>query len=317
MLEIIKKQFDLAETLTKSGYGGLVNRGLWPKYFWDFYPQGESYFHELNPYFLFNFYKPEMYKFSRCITARDGYLTFAVYLLTNLKDFEKLKTGPIFIHPDLVPIVPPQLRQHFACWRIVQKNQVSLKDAKKILIYGLLSNENLGAPDDYLKKISELKGVHPDASVELFIPMKKDIFGANNRETMIFYNALSAIKDAIPHHKLRFLRNQDFLELTNLKNTYFFDLAHDNLIVSDNYVHYFAQTRGATVNNGSLLEAPDDSIFSLDLSIHHELHITPLPEVESIFSELFFYKRSNPTAKDLTFDVIFQSKLREMLRKKS
>ncbi len=315
MLEIIKKQFESGKTLTQSRYYNYANRGLWPKFYWDLYPLAQEYYHELNPYFLFNLYRPELYRFSKLITARDGYVNFATFLLDNLTKFAKLKTGPIFIHPDLAPLVPPTLAEHFGCWHIVQPKQLKLEEAKKVIIFGLVSEEYLGEMDKFPERLKQLKKINPEASIELWIPMRKDIFGRNNRESLVVYHVMDCLKDALPGRKLKILRGEHFFEKTDLKNTFVYDLELDKILVADSYLHYFTQTRGATVNNNSLLTPPDDSMFNLDLSMHHQIHYTPLPQVDSIFTDLLFYKKKNPSIKDLAFDPFFQNMLRTGLKK--
>jgi hypothetical protein len=314
MLDIIKAQFKSGKSLTQNKYYSYVNRDSWPKFFWDLYPIGQEYYHELNPYFLFQSYRPDIYKFSRVITVRDGYLTFASYLVNHFKEILTDQMRPILIPPEFAPIVPANIMDRFACWQIVQKKQISLSDAKKVIVFGLVSEEYLGNLEDLPRRLEPLRQINPEASVDLLLPMRKDIFGKNNKESMVIYHALNHIKDAIPGKKVNFIKIENFLELANLKNTYIFDLNFDKMVVADNYLHYFSQSRGATVNNGSLLHAPEDSMFHLDLSIFHELHITPFPQVKSIFAELIFHKKTNPHM-DLNFDTTFQHLLRNMFQK--
>jgi len=312
MLEIIKEQFKSGKTLTQSKFYNYVNRGNWPKFYWDFYPMGQEYYHELNPYFLFKMYRPDIFKFSQVITARDGFLTLSSYLVNNYKDLVKDVPKPILVHKDFAPIVPTTLMDRMGCWEIVQKKQISLKEAKKVIIFGLMSEEYLGNLEELPQRLGPLKDIHPDATVELFLPMRKDIFGKNHKDTMAIYHALNHIKDAIPGRQVKFLRPEDFFEITDFKNSFFYDLNFDKMIIADNYLHYYVQSRGASVNNNSRLSPPKESLFCLDLSIFHELHITPISKVTSIFPELIFFKKTNPGT-DLIFDPNFQQLVRGSL----
>lgn len=312
MLEIIEEQFKSGKTLTQSKFYNYVNRGNWPKFYWDFYPMGQEYYHELNPYFLFKMYRPDIFKFSQVITARDGFLTLSSYLVNNYKDLVKDGIRPIFVHKDFAPIVPTTLMDRMGCWEIVQKKQISLEEAKKVIIFGLMSEEYLGNLEELPQKLGPLKNIHPDATVELFLPMRKDIFGKNHKDNMAIYHALNHIKDAMPGRNVKFLRAEDFFEITDFKNSFFYDLNFDKMIVADNYLHYYVQSRGASVNNNSRLSPPKESLFCLDLSIFHELHITPIPKVTSIFPELIFFKKTNPGT-DLNFDPNFQQLVRGLL----
>ena len=317
MYEIIQNQFKSGKALTQNKFYNNVRRELWPKYYWDFYPLAQEYYHELNPYFLFNLYRLDFLSFSEMTTVRDGYLTFANFLLTHFNAWDKLETGPMLVHPDLAPLIPAHLAQNFSTWNIVQTKKVKLKDAKKIMIFGLLSDEYLGSLESFEERVQVLKDIHPEAVVEIYLPLRKNIFELKGKDSVLGQEVVATIKDIFPGRKLKFLTGEHFFELTNFKDCYFFDLAYDRFLVSDNYLHYYVQSRGATVNNGSLDKAPKDSIFSFDMSIHHELHVCPLPTDKNVFTELVFYKKANPSVKEFIFDPGFQGLLREVLTVKS
>ncbi len=313
MYEILNQQFKTGATFVE--YHGSIHRDKWPKFHWDLYPLAQEYYHELNPFFLYNLVQPELFKLVDVITVRDGLGTFANFMLENLTLFPKLGPKSFLIHPDLSPFVPPSVAKYFATWQIVQKKQIELSKAKKVIIFGFASDEYLGNFDHFSARIKELATISDDAKVEIYCPIRKDIFGSNKRESMAINQLMDQLKDVMVGRKLSFLRSDHFFEITDFKNTYLFDLKLDNFIVADNYIHYYVQSRGASVNNNSLTSAPKNSIFNLDLSIHHELHVTPLPKVNNLFTEIFFYKKQNPGIKELLLDMKFQSIIRESLKK--
>jgi hypothetical protein len=317
MYEIIKEQFKSARSLTSSKYFTLVNRGNWPKFYWDLFPLAQEYYHELHPYFLFNYYTSDFFQFTKTITVRDGYVTFANFIMNNYASLDKLKAGPMFIHPDLAPIIPQSLYHRFATWEIVQKKQVSLAEAKNVIIFGFVCEENLGDLEGLVHRIKDLENIREDAEISLYLPLRKNIFEVHGKESTAIHTVMSALKDRLPKRKLKILLGEHFFEISNFRGTYLYDLAFDKFYVSDNYLHYYVQSRGATVNNGSLKEAPADSIFCLDLSIHHELHITPLKPGHSLFADLLFHKKRNPSVKDFHMDFSLHQLLREGLRKES
>ncbi len=122
MYELIENQFKSGKALTQGKYYSIIKRDLWPKFYWDMYPLAQEYYHELNPYFLFNIFTPELYKFAKVFTVRDGYLNFADYMLKHVSTFNKLGVGCFLIHPSLAKLVPAHLTQYFASWQIVQKD---------------------------------------------------------------------------------------------------------------------------------------------------------------------------------------------------
>jgi hypothetical protein len=315
MLENIKEQFKSGKTLTQSKYYNFVKRELWPKYYWDLFPMAQEYYHELNPYFLFNMYRNDFFKFTKVTSVRDGYIPFASFILNNFSTFSKLEAGTLLVHPDLVPIIPPNIASSFGTWRIVQKKQLELSKAKKVIVFAFVSEQYLGTIDDVRKKLSALSTVSSEAAIELYLPIRKNVFDTVQKETLIIHQLMDAIKDILPNRKLKILTSEAFFDITVFKNTYVYDLAMDNAIVTDNYLHYYVQSRGATVNNESLTKAPEDSMFNLDISLHHEFHVCPLPKTKNIFTDLLFYKKERPGIKEYTSDPLLQSMLRDLLRK--
>lgn len=314
MLENIKEQFKSGKSFTQSKYYGHIKRELWPKFYWDLYPLAQDYYHELNPYFLFNMYRPEFYKFTKVLTVRDGTMPFANFMLTNFATFSKLEVGTLLIHPDLAPMIPPNLASYFATWKIVQKKQTELHKAKKVFIFGFVSEQYLGTLDQIREKVKPLKDISPDAEVSLLLPIRKNVFELKSPETTTIHYLMDAIKDTLPGRKLKILTGDQFFDVTDFKNSYLYDLALDNFIVTDNYLHYYTQARGATVNNNSLKEAPQDSMFSLELSFNHDLHVCPLPKGKNIFADLLMFKKEYPSVKEYLFDPLLHSIVREGLK---
>src|SRR5665647_1097106 len=113
MYENIEQQLKSGKSLTQSRYYSHVKREFWPKFFWEMYPLAQEYYHELNPYFCFHFYRPELIRFSKTVTVRDGYVTFAQFMLKHFSTLDELGTHFI-IHPSLAPLIPPNLTEHFS-----------------------------------------------------------------------------------------------------------------------------------------------------------------------------------------------------------
>lgn len=312
MYEIIKKQFHYGATFRD--HHGALHGDKFPKFHWDMYPLAQEYYHELNPYYLYNVYRPGLFNLVDVITARDGYLTFAYFLLENIKTIPKMGCHFI-IHPKLVPLVPLHLTKYFSCWKLRQPKQLSLSTAKKVIIFSLISHEYIGDLDRLSFRLKVLSEIAPETSVELFLPEKKDIFGRNNTERIIYAQFLSELKDYFPGRKLKFLKIQDFFDITDFRDTYFFDVAFDHLLTTDNYLHYYVQSRGGTVNNDSLQDFSAESIFHLEASLYHEFHVVPFPkDVQSVFAEVIFYKKMHPAVEDLRFDPFFQNLLGQLLK---
>ena len=81
MLETIKDQYQSGEALIQSKNYSLSKRESWPSFFHDLYPVGQEYYFELNPYFTFNIYRPELFSYAKTFFVRDGQATFADFIL--------------------------------------------------------------------------------------------------------------------------------------------------------------------------------------------------------------------------------------------
>lgn len=316
MYEILNEQFKSGKALSQNKYQSSIKKENWAKFYWDMYPLNESYYHEFNPVFLFNLYKEDFFKFTPVLTVRDGYLTFATFIMNNFMTFSRYSSNLFLIHEDLAPLVPPNITQYFGVWKRVQKKQTTLTDAKNVILFGFICDQYVGSMDELRERLKFLQTIRKDATLSLYLPIRRNVFEINPRESIATHIVLNMIKDLIPDREVKLLSGENFFDITDFKDTYIYDLAYDNFMVSDNYLHYYVQSRGATINNGSLLEAPKDSVFSFDLSLYHEFHVTPLPKVKSLFTDLLFYKKQNPAVKDYNFDPQMHGLLRDLLRKK-
>lgn len=312
MIDILDTQFKSGRSLTQSKHYSVVKREHWPKFFWDMHPLAQDYYHELNPYFLFNMYRADFFKFAKVMTVRDGAMNFSTFLIDNIQLIPKLGTDLYLIHPSLAPLVPDNIASYFGSWTLSQSKQIKITEAKKIILFGFICEQYLKDPDLLPEKLKVLANIREDVEIELYIPIRKNIFERHSKESIIHYTVFGHILDALKGKKYKILNSEHFFQKTDFKNTYLLDLAHDNFLVSDNYLHYYVISKGGTVS-GISQTPPKDSIYNLALSLHHELHVTPLPKNKNIFIDLLFYKKRNPNS-ELLYDPIFQSLVRDVLK---
>ena len=315
MLEILNQQFKNGRSLASNKYLSPLRRELWPKFHWDMYPLAQEYYHELNPFLLSNAYSPEFFKLYKMYTARDGMMTLADFILSNFNQFSKLGTKLFLIHPGLAPLVPPHLSQFFGSWTIVKKNPIMPSEAKKILIFTFTADQYLGNLDEIPQRLSVLKNLRSDVEIELYIPIRKNIFIEDQRESNTPFVLMNYLHEAFPGKKFKLLTSEQFMGMSDFRGTYLLDLAPDQFYISDSFVHYHVLSKNGSVH-GVPTSAPKDSVFELAVSLHHELHVSPLPKVDSIFTDLLFYKKQS-SGKDLIFDPYFQELVREGLKTKS
>ena len=296
MLEILQKQLKDRRVLSSAKHYHLIQKDLFPPFYWEMYPLVEEYYHELNPFFLFNVHDFDLLQsFSNVYTVRDGRLTFTHFLLKNFNVLRKDPEKLFLIHRDLVPIVPDILREKFAVWSIVRNREKHETVTRKVLVFAFVSEEYLGD----LKKnerLNRLAEIPTDVLVELLLLNRRDLFAKNNSENDLGFELMDNIKDLLPQHRISLIKKEEFLHRDDLRGTHLIDLAGGNFLVSDNYIHHFALSLGATVEGVSEIP-PEDSFLSIDLSFRHRLHISPLPSLgkdQRFFSDLLFEFKMNP-----------------------
>ena len=306
MLEILKAQYQSANTLSKSTFYNAHTPEV-SQIFNELYPQCLEYFHELNPGFLFKIPKAEYLSPYDAFTVRDGSLSFGAFILKSFQLLPALKTH-FFIDHHLAPLVPNNLRHKFSCWQIVQKKKIEISQAKRIIITGLMSEQSLPSVQEIMNSIESLAGISPSTEVEVFFPIRNNPFGSLWKESFIGYQLIEMIKNVLPDHKLTFLGHSDLFEHTSLQNAYCLDLMTSRRTISDNYLNHYMVSRGATISTFSD-EPRKDQVFEIDLSFNHKIQFFPLPTCVTLFPEMIFYKKQAST-RDYAGDPVFQKLLR-------
>lgn len=292
-LDKIQQQLKSKKAFTQSRNYGVLDRSQFPKYHWELYPLMQDYYHELNPYFVGNLYRKELLKFSDVITVRDGKIAFANFIISNLEHIISSKQH-FLIPEDYSSLIPSTIKDQFACWSLGLNEKVGLRDAKKVIIFGLMMEKYVGPVDELKKKLTnDFKSISPDAEVELLLPLRNDPFQSQHKENYLHFDIYNIIVEALAGRKFKIIKQENFLDRTIGSETYLYDLKYDNLIVADSFLHYFFASKGAGINLLSD-KIPSDSLMSLSISFWHKLYIKPLKFVDnSKFGELLFYKRLN------------------------
>lgn len=307
MLDLIKAQYNSGRAMTQGFNWGIMQRGQPHNLLSDLYPWGIDYYHELNPYFMINIPRIELYNIAKIITVRDGILPFAASMVKNFAKLQNLETGFI-INPELAPYLPPVFNDRSHTWRISQKKKLKLADAPNVLITGVMSDSvDLKVVKE---KLQFLRQVRKDAKIELYLPIRKHPLISGWRETYVGYETLNLIKDTLPGRTLNFLTSTELLERTSFKDTYHYDLIDDNELFADKGLWHFIANRGGTVHGFEDAPAPN-SVFDLELGFTHTLHVCPLPEVPNRFGELVFHFKLNPST-----EPVYDSSFISLIRKK-
>jgi hypothetical protein len=304
---MIKEQYQSGHTLNQHKYHAIFRRSDVHPIMHDIYPLGLEYYHELNPAFTFNVSRPEYFEFCKTMTIKDGAATLAAFLANQFYNIPRFKTHFI-IHQSLSHLVPHNLKDHFSCWSLRQPGQLEIRKAKRVILAGIGTDQTLGSIEEIENKLKILQGLSLETEIEIYLPVRKNPLDTW-KENYISYKFIEILKKILPEHKLNYLETQTLLERPSFRHTYMVDLLPNTFTIADSFLNYLVASRGGTVSSFSTAEAPQ-KIFELDLSLHHRLEITPLPEVNSLFAELLFYKKQSGSS-DLMFDQGFLNIVRK------
>jgi hypothetical protein len=307
MLEIIKAQYESAQTLSKAKFY-LYHTAEITQINGEMYPFGMEYFHELNPAFLFKVHKTELLNQYSAVTVRDGTASFGAFVLKNFQTIAKMKTH-FFIHPGLAYVLPNNIKHKFSTWHIVQTKKIKISQTKRVVILGLMNDKVLPSLTKVKEQLKELSEVSPDCKVELFLPIKRNPFGLTWAESYIGYEIVEMIKTFLPNNKLTFLTHRELLESSSWQDTYCIDLLTNKLILTDSFLNHYIASRGGTISTFGANNIKE-SVFEIDLNFNHKIQFAPLPEVESIFADMMFYKKV-AASRDYASDALFHDLLRQ------
>lgn len=308
MLENINKEIAQRKPLVKRNFYNAHSRGEGGQISNDMYPYCQDYFHEMNPVFLFNLTKLEYLSYSHALTVRDGTAGFGSFILKSFQTLPEIKTH-FFIREDLANLVPPSLKNKFSCWRISQKNKVSLQEAKSIFIHGIVSKQAFPSKEILWKELQALKNIPVKTPIDVFLPMRQSPLGNQWKENYLGYEIIEMIKKLLPNNKINFLLSKDVMERSVWKDVYCYDLMKDNLILTDNSLNHHMARRGGTIASFSSTSGKNN-IFEVDLSFDHKIEYYPLPNVPSKFTDMIFYRKKSAGRNPLT-DPAFHALLRE------
>jgi hypothetical protein len=303
-LDIIERQIASKRAFNQNRNQMVLDKGQFQKFHWELYPLLEDYYHELNPFFVANLYKKELFDFTEVITVRDGKIAFANFLVSNVDAISKTKTH--FIIPQsFADIIPASFKDRFSCWQLSQTKKLPISKAKRVIIFGMLIDKYIGPIEELKSRLeNDFKNIDPDATIELLLSQRSDPFVSHHKESLIHFEVFDVIRSLFPGRKITFAKLNRYLEGFFGEDDYFYDLKYDDMIVSDSYLDYFFANKGSTVHQMPDTR-PADLLRSLKISFHHEIHISPFNFVSNEkFSEMIFYKRLNN--KNLIQDKHFQ-----------
>lgn len=306
MSDTLKKAFEKPRALTQSRYyaHNVKPQGL--SYIWDLYPHLQDYFHEFNPYFVHLIQNEEVFNLFSVFTVRDGMYTFADFVVKNVKRFPKWNCT--FIIPEIYAgLIPDNLSKHFLTYRSTVLHRPDISKAKTVFILGFLNESYLGPLNDLESRLAPLKDLGPEVSLEVCLPLRADPLMQEQEEKILHVEIPDLIRKCAGGRKIKWVKQNELMAKSVLRDFYLLDLKHDQGLVFDSYLHFWVLSRGGMVNSLPVY-TPGESLFEIDLSFRQRLLINPMPKVKSRFIDLILCSRG--LKNDLWADPNFQECVR-------
>jgi hypothetical protein len=302
MSEILKEAFAKPRAINQNKYSAILNKAKWPKYIWDYYPLALDYYHEFNPYFVHLLENDRIFPEFKVFTVRDGVFPFADFIIKNIREIPNWKT--VFLIPaEYAPLVPAAMKDQFFTYSFSQIKKPDITKAKTVTIFSLLCDQYFGSMEKIEEKLSVLKDLPSDAKLEICLGPRRNPFSLEEKESLDFVTIPEHIRKLAGKREVHWIKMRDLLEKSVLRNDYFIDLMDGKIMTCDSFLPYWFMSRGGMVHNVPVWDGKE-SLFDIDLSFYHKLHVNPLPDVKSNISEVLFFTKT--TKSDYLMSARFQ-----------
>ena len=293
MSEILKAAFAKPKALSQNKNWFMVDQETLAKYRWDLYPIGDVYYHEFNPYLVHTIPEESAKVFPEftVFTVRDGYITFADFLLTYWREIPKWKTH-FLVPASYAPLIPENLAPYFLSYSTTQLLKPDLKSAKKVLIFGLLTDYYFGNYEEVEKKLLPLKDLGPDVRVDISLALRRNPLFTTETENHHHIIVPEIVRKVLGDRKVNWVKTNALMDQSVMKDCVLFDLIHDQRLICDSYLHFWFLMRGGAIQ-GVPQWTGEASLFDLDLSFNQKLHVHPLPKVKCNFADLLYFAKTN------------------------
>lgn len=305
MYDILKEQFDRPSTILNGAGMHVLLDMKYPLFWTELHPYNGDYYHEFNPYFLFNVTRPAIFNLAKTFFVRDGKLPFAQFMVKHFQSLTQLKTL-FLIHKDLAPLVPEKLREKFLVWEISQKKRPSLREAKKVSLSFFANEIYAGKIEDFQERVKILSELRPDAEVALHV--RTNPLFSKSLENTYAVESLRILFGQLSSHSCQIIESDELIQTSNFPGEVFLDLAPDKFVIADSFLDFYAASRGAGLAHVTD-RSPKNEIFSLNLSLNHKLHICTFPKTSSIFADILLHQKN--ATKDMLTDPSFHDLIRQ------
>lgn len=310
MLERIKSQIDSPNYLIAgSNYLGL-KRELWPKINGDLYPLSTDYYHDLNPFFGHNVVNFDFFSTYPVVTLRDGGFTTALFYNINFLKLTK-NDQVLLVHKDCEHFVPPQLHSRTLSYKMVQKRRISLKEAKQVILIGVLSDQMIEEKEIIFEKIKLLRDLSPQVKIKIYLQQRKNpydsVYGEFNNSNSFLFELYHSLKI-----KPEFMTTSQIFTSGMMKDSYVINLQSDRYLIADSFTDYVLASKGATIHEWDSPSVKETAL-NHPVSLFHHMEIDFIQR-ESVFNDLVFIRKRS-MASDNFYDSYLFAKFKEYFKK--
>jgi hypothetical protein len=195
----------------------------------------------------------------------------------------------ILIHKEIEHFAPSHFKKNFLSYQMTQTHRLNIKNAKRIVIVGVLSDQVLEDGHLLEEKLSLLDHVSDEATIQLYLHSRKGPFQQFYQESILIEPFKWQLFKRLKREPV-FLTSSTLLNLNNLGDTFVINLQPNRFMIADTYLDYLFASKGATISdwNFSNLESPE--LFTHPISLYHQIEISPIQK-ESVYPELMLKKK--------------------------
>jgi hypothetical protein len=179
-----------------------------------------------------------------------------------------------------------------------------------VVIFALLCDQYFGDYEKVAKKLSALKDLPKDVRIEVCLSQRKNPLSIEDKENLHYIQIPELIRKAVGNREIHWLRMKDIFEKTVLKDTILIDLLDGYALTCDSYLQYWWLSRGGAVNLVPI-QKKEETLFDIDISFNHKLHVRPLTSRTSNFADLMFFSKS--TRNELFTYPLFHGEVKKIL----
>lgn len=216
------------------------------EFFWHFRPHTNDYSSSLNPVFLAEIPNLETLGRRPVWLVRDGWVPL-LWFFRNYPKPENLKTK-IFVHEDLLSVVPSAWAKHFGSYRLVSHFMPGIKpktEPLRFIFTGLVTDSicSIDFLKDNLQRLKKQFGSALDKAEKTFcfFVRQDGYFAEDQSPFQVQFLATMAREIGENFYSISL---EELKALSNLNGIYFCDF-NERRIIADSYLQHLCASKGA------------------------------------------------------------------------